>query len=85
MMPVVASRPRSALASADAPADISRRQAEILALVAEALSNKQIAYRLGISEATVKAHISKSIQATGCRNRVGLAILWLRRSGRLLT
>lgn len=68
---------------ADVTGEISPRQAEILALVAEALSNKQIAHQLGISEATVKAHISKTIQVTGCRNRVGLAILWLQRSGRL--
>lgn len=62
---------------------LSQRQEEVLALIAEALPNKQIAHRLGISEATVKAHISKTIQATGCRNRVGLALLWLQKTGRL--
>jgi DNA-binding NarL/FixJ family response regulator len=64
--------------------DLSQRQAEILALVAEGLQNKEIAYRLGISEATVKAHISKAIQLTGCRNRIGLAFLWMQQTGRLL-
>lgn len=63
---------------------LSQRQEEILALIAEALPNKQIAHRLGISEATVKAHISKTIQVTGCHNRVALALLWLRTTGRLI-
>lgn len=69
-------------ASGSAP-ELSRRQEEVLALVTDGLQNKQIAHRLGISEATVKAHVSKTIQQTGCHNRVGLALLWLRRTGRL--
>lgn len=73
------------LAPAVAPHGLSQRQTEVLALVAEALSNKQIAHRLGISEATVKAHISNTIRLTGCRNRVGLVLLWLKQSGRLVT
>jgi DNA-binding NarL/FixJ family response regulator len=68
---------------ASPPQELSQRQEEVLALIAEALSNKQIAHRLGISEATVKAHISKTIQVTGCRNRVGLALLWHQKTGRL--
>lgn len=64
--------------------ELSQRQKEILALVAAALSNKQIAHRLGISEATVKAHISKTIQITGCHNRVALTLLWLRKTGHLI-
>lgn len=72
-------------APASAPQGLSQRQTEVLALVAEALSNKQIAHRLGISEATVKAHISNTIRLTGCRNRVGLVLLWLKQSGRLVT
>ena len=67
-----------------APHELSQRQEEILALVAAALPNKQIGHRLGISEATVKAHISKTIQVTGCRNRVALVLFWLHKTGRLL-
>ena len=72
------------LAGNGLPAPISARQAEILALLSDGLQNKQIAYRLGISEATVKAHVAKTMALTGCRNRVGLALLWLRCTGRLL-
>ena len=79
----VFTRPRCADTAAGEPPQLSRRQAEILALVTDGLQNKQIAHRLGISEATVKAHVSKTIQQTGSNNRVGLALLWLRRTGRL--
>jgi two-component system, NarL family, nitrate/nitrite response regulator NarL len=36
---------------------LSRREREVLMLVAEALSNRQVALRLGVSEATVKRHL----------------------------
>ena len=79
----VFTRPRCADTAAGEPPQLSPRQEEILALVTDGLQNKQIAHRLGISEATVKAHVSKTIHQTGCNNRVGLALLWLRRTGRL--
>lgn len=53
-------------------------------LISRGLQNKQISHRLGISDATVKAHVEKAMVATGCRNRVGLALFWLRNTGRLL-
>ena len=37
---------------------LSRREGDVLALVAEGLANKQIAFRLGISEHTVKTHVA---------------------------
>jgi len=73
----------ASISTISVPYTISARQAEILALVADGMQNKQIAHCLGISEATVKAHISKTIQISGCRNRVSLALLWLRHTGRL--
>lgn len=45
------------------------RQAEILALVAEGLSNAEIAHRLFLSEATVKWHVRKILRALGVSNR----------------
>ncbi|KAA0020122.1 response regulator [Antrihabitans cavernicola] len=45
---------------ADEPADpstLSTREREVLALVAEALSNRQVAGRLGVTEATIKRHL----------------------------
>ena len=75
----------AAVEAASLPPALSQRQAEIVELISQGLQNKQIAYRLGISDATVKAHVAKAMLATGCRNRVGLALFWLRHTGRLLT
>ncbi|ATL65633.1 response regulator [Nocardia terpenica] len=52
--------PDSLRARAEEPEDpgtLSMREREVLALVAEALSNRQIAGRLGITEGTVKRHL----------------------------
>ncbi len=48
---------------------LSRRQRQIMAMVAEGLANKEIAHRLGIAEGTVKAHIHAVFRALGVRNR----------------
>jgi DNA-binding CsgD family transcriptional regulator len=49
--------------------DLSGREAEILALVAEGLSTKEIAYRLGVSVSTVKTHRKKIYQKLGVNRR----------------
>ena len=54
--------------------ELSQRQEEVLALIAEALSNKQIAHRLGISEATVKAHVTVILRKLGVRSRTQAVI-----------
>jgi PAS domain S-box-containing protein len=48
---------------------LSPRQLEILALVAEGLSNAEIASRLYLTESTVKWHIRKILRALGVSNR----------------
>lgn len=45
------------------------REREVLALVVEGLSNKQIAYRLGISIHGAKRHVSSIIMKLGCTSR----------------
>ena len=53
------------------PADrvATRRQAEVLSLVGENLSNAEIAARLYISERTVESHVSALLRKTGARDR----------------
>lgn len=46
------------------------RQREVLDLLAEGKSNKQIAQSLGISEGTVKVHVNAAFRALGVHNRV---------------
>jgi len=54
------------------------REAQILALTIEGLSNKQIARRLGISDTTVKTHFSNIFDRIGVRDRTQAA-LWYSR------
>jgi DNA-binding NarL/FixJ family response regulator len=44
-------------------------------MLAEGLLNKQIAYELGVSEATVKAHVSAVLQKLGVDSRTQAVIL----------
>lgn len=63
-------------------ADLSTREREVLELVAAGLANKQIARRLGISEKTVKGHLTRVFQAIGVADRTQAA-LWAERHGLL--
>ena len=57
---------------------LSSRQIEVLKLMVEALSNKQIARKLNISEATVKTHVSTLIAKLSVRDRVGAVVKAIR-------
>ncbi|MGA2897832.1 MAG: helix-turn-helix transcriptional regulator [Acidobacteriaceae bacterium] len=48
---------------------ITRREMEILALVAQGMSNREIAGRLFVSENTVKTHCSRAFDKLGARRR----------------
>jgi DNA-binding NarL/FixJ family response regulator len=52
-----------------APADLSERELHVLKQVATGLSNKQIARRLGISEKTVRNHLSRVFNKLRAANR----------------
>ena len=57
---------------------LTPREAEVLALVRAGLANKQISRRLGISERTVKAHLTSVFQRIGVVDRTQAA-LWAER------
>jgi DNA-binding NarL/FixJ family response regulator len=56
-------------------ADLTEREREIMQLVAEGLSNAEIAGRLVISPLTAKTHVSNVLRKLGCRDRAGLVAL----------
>jgi DNA-binding NarL/FixJ family response regulator len=60
--------------------DLTKRESEVLSLVRKGLANKQIARRLGISERTVKAHLTSTFQRIGVTDRTQAA-LWAERHG----
>jgi DNA-binding NarL/FixJ family response regulator len=64
----------------DPLAAVSPREREVLALLVDGLPNKQIARRLGISEKTVKSHLTNVFRTIGVFDRVQ-AILWVERHG----
>ncbi len=67
-------------ASRGGPVDLTPRETEVLSLVRQGLANKQIARRLGISERTVKAHLTSTFQRIGVVDRTQAA-LWAERHG----
>jgi DNA-binding NarL/FixJ family response regulator len=63
----VPARPRASTRAA--PAQLTRRQFEVLALVESGLSNAEIAQRLVISEKTAGHHVSAILRKLGVRSR----------------
>lgn len=55
-------------------ASLTPQQVRVLTMLSEGLLNKQIAYELGVSEATVKAHVSAILQKLGVESRTQAVI-----------
>jgi DNA-binding NarL/FixJ family response regulator len=54
---------------------LTPQQTRVLGMLAEGLLNKQIAYELGVSEATIKAHVSAVLHKLGVDSRTQAVIL----------
>jgi DNA-binding NarL/FixJ family response regulator len=79
-------RPSGPATDPDGTSAISRlglsvRETEILTLIAEGLSNKEIAGRLHLSDGTVRNYVSEMLVKLGVRDRTQLAILYYRSLG----
>ncbi|ETX11099.1 LuxR family transcriptional regulator [Marinomonas ushuaiensis DSM 15871] len=65
----VANQPKPDLSMQNKVAELTPQQYKVLCYLHEGLLNKQIAYELSISEATVKAHITAIFRKLGINNR----------------
>lgn len=57
---------------------LSGRQVQILTLISEGYSGKEIARILGVSPRTVESHIQRLFDRHGVRNRAGLVAKWMK-------
>ncbi|MEH3023824.1 MAG: response regulator [Pseudomonas oryzihabitans] len=62
--------------------DLTEREGQTLALIADGLSNKRIARELGISDGTVKIYVKNLLRKFSLNSRLELAA-WFHRGGRL--
>src|ERR1700709_933556 len=60
---------------------LTPQQVRVLMMLSEGLLNKQIAYELGVSEATIKAHVSAILQKLGVESRPQAVIAAAKISG----
>ncbi|MCZ2111892.1 MAG: LuxR C-terminal-related transcriptional regulator [Dehalococcoidia bacterium] len=59
---------------------LTQRERQVLELIASGLSNKEIAFRLGIAAGPVSGHVENLLRKLSVRNRTEAALLWERRA-----
>jgi len=80
LSPKAAARLVQEVRAPERPETLSEREVEVLRLLTRGYANKQIARDLGISEKTVKAHLTRVFESIGVTDRTAAA-LWAQRHG----
>lgn len=60
---------------------LTAREREVYALIVEGYSNKEISYRLGIAEGTVKVHVGSILDKYNLPSRAKIIVQWWRSQG----
>ena len=58
---------------------LSRRESEVIILIAEGYQSKEIAKRLGLTHSTVKSYVNNIFQKLGARSRAEAVAIYLSR------
>ena len=78
LTPKAAARLMQAVSAPESPVDLTERETEVLRLLAQGQSNKQIAHSLHISEKTVKTHVSNILSKLGVQSRTQATLYAIR-------
>ena len=57
---------------------LSPREEQVLSLIADGFTDKEIAIRLGMGQRTVRTHLERLYARHGLHNRAGALTVWLR-------
>jgi DNA-binding NarL/FixJ family response regulator len=72
---------RNEVVASEPANDLTNREDEILALVSNGMTNKEIANRLRLTERTIKHHMTSIMRKAKVRNRVEATLMFRRRAG----
>src|SRR5215831_6330530 len=78
LTPKAAARLVQAISAPESPEALTERETEVLQLLAQGQSNKQIARSLSISEQTVKTHVSSILAKLGVQSRTQATLYAIR-------
>ena len=78
LTPKAAARLVQAISAPESPEALTERETEVLQLLAQGQSNKQIARSLSISEQTVKTHVSRILAKLGVQSRTQATLYAIR-------